>query len=295
MHVAPRRLRHLCLALTRQSVSATRQLGGGGGTANGLGVRVQQDPATGAVTPQALEHVLEQKLAAVAAEDYALAGHLHQLASVLDPSQRQSTEQCAPSTAEAQIECFHRNGFVILRGVMAGERLARAQQVWTSLMEPQWAEWEARRAENMAAGRWQAVRFFDLQGLMEADEDLWLDLMDAPAFRPCATRFAGGGGFEGEVGPGQEHYHGVARVGGVGGRVVPPDTDTRYSVAPLGYGGWHRGKCSSSLCALLSIEGRSKLDVAAQTSLRRLATPCLAIGRSRRGCIYGRSRGSAQR
>ena len=41
-----------------------------------------------------------------------------------------------------------------------------------------------------------------LEYAFPADEDLWLDLMDAPAFRPCATRFAGGGGFEGEVGPG---------------------------------------------------------------------------------------------
>ena len=211
-----------------------------GGTANGMGVRVQHDPTTGTITKQSLDRLREMKRSAVLTEDYSRAAHLQRLERALDPALRLATEDCAPPTPEGQIECFHKNGFVILHSVLEGANLARAQRVWMSLMEPQWSEWEARRAEHMAAGRWQAVRFFDLKGLMEADEELWIDLMDSPKFRPCATRFAGGGGFEGEVGAGQEHYHGVARVSGVGGRVVPPDTDTRYSEAPLGYGGWHR-------------------------------------------------------
>jgi ectoine hydroxylase-related dioxygenase (phytanoyl-CoA dioxygenase family) len=50
----------------------------------------------------------------------------------------------------------------------------------------------------------------------------------------------GGGDEDGEPGGGNDVYHGVARVGGVGGRVIPPDTDPRYSEAPIGYLAWHR-------------------------------------------------------
>jgi len=78
------------------------------GTANGLGVMVEQDPATGEVhAATALAHVLEQKQAAVEAEDYALAGHLHQLYKVLHPANRLTPDQCKPQTPEEQIAFFH--------------------------------------------------------------------------------------------------------------------------------------------------------------------------------------------
>ena len=81
------------------------------GTANGLGVTVEQDPATGEVHAEtALAHVLEQKQAAVEAEDYALAGHLHQLYKVLHPANRLTPDQCKPQTPEEQIAFFHEHG-----------------------------------------------------------------------------------------------------------------------------------------------------------------------------------------
>ena len=80
------------------------------GTANGLGVVVEQDAATGEITEEALAHVQSQKLAAVEAEDYALAGQLHQLYNVLHPKNKLTPEQCKPQTAEGQIEFFHKHG-----------------------------------------------------------------------------------------------------------------------------------------------------------------------------------------
>ena len=80
--------------------------------------------------------------------------------------------------------------------------------------------------------------------LTETDEELWIDMMDSPKFRPCISRFAGGGDDAGEPGKGNDVYHGVARVGGPGGRVLPPDTDLRYSAQPIGYLAWHRGECA---------------------------------------------------
>jgi hypothetical protein len=59
-----------------------------GGTANGLGFLVEQDPATGVVSEAALLPVAEAKMAAVAVEDYALAGHLNQVIKVLHPANR---------------------------------------------------------------------------------------------------------------------------------------------------------------------------------------------------------------
>ena len=58
------------------------------GTANGLGVLVEQDPETGVVSEAALLPVVEAKMAAVAVEDYALAGHLNQIIKVLHPANR---------------------------------------------------------------------------------------------------------------------------------------------------------------------------------------------------------------
>ena len=67
-------------------------------------------------------------------------------------------------------------------------------------MEPQYAAWEAERAKGsgfsrtagggFAEGTSVARRYFDLKGLMDADEELWIDLMDNPKFRPCISRFA---------------------------------------------------------------------------------------------------------
>lgn len=157
-------------------------------------------------------------------------------------------DMCKPQTPEAQIEFFHEHGFVILTGILEGDRLERAQRVWNSVMEPQYAAWEEERAKGrgfsrtagggFAEGTNVARRYFDLKGLMDADEELWIDMMDSPKFRPVISRFAGGGDEDGEPGGGNEVYHGIARVGGVGGRVIPPDTDPRYSDQPMGYLAW---------------------------------------------------------
>jgi hypothetical protein len=158
---------------------------------------------------------------------------------------------CKPEPGPAQVAFFHEHGFVIIPGIIEGERLARAQSAWNALMEPQYAIWEAERAKGsggfrrtegggFAEGTTVSRRYFDLKGLMEADEEVWVDMMDSPKFRPVISRFAGGGDEDGEPGPGNDVYHGVARVSGVGGRVIPPDTDTRYSDEPMGYLGWHR-------------------------------------------------------
>jgi hypothetical protein len=237
------------------------------------------------VTIEALRPVVELKKAAVEAEDYARAAHLQQIIKVLHPDNKMTPvrreahmlrvhsivthmradphtiawfvfggghaalqDLCKPQTPEAQIEFFHEHGFVILTGILEGERLERAQRVWNSVMEPQYAAWEAERAKGrgfsrtagggFAEGTTVARRYFDLKGLMDADEELWIDMMDSPTFRPVISRFAGGGDEEGEPGGGNEVYHGIARVGGVGGRVIPPDTDPRYSEQPMGYLAW---------------------------------------------------------
>ena len=67
------------------------------------------------------------------------------------------------------------HGFVIIKGVLEGEALERAQRAWNSVMEPQWAAWEAERAKGVgfvraagggfAAGTKVARRYFDLKGL----------------------------------------------------------------------------------------------------------------------------------
>jgi hypothetical protein len=96
--------------------------------------------------------------------------------------------------------------------------------------------------------------------------------MDHPKITPLLTHFAGGGDIEGNPGAGNDVYHGIAQVlsypgnkcpdlynfsvwldllyfrvvqhnwgltypeqvGPCGGRVLPPDTNTRYSPEPIG-------------------------------------------------------------
>ena len=66
------------------------------GTANGLGVTVEQDPQTGAVSVEALRPVIKLKKAAVDQEDYATAAHLQQIIKVLHPDNKMTPvrEQC---------------------------------------------------------------------------------------------------------------------------------------------------------------------------------------------------------
>jgi hypothetical protein len=156
------------------------------GTANGLGVLVEQDPETGIVSEAALLPVVEAKMAAVVVEDYALAGHLNQIIKVLHPanrltpvSQRNTAPRaptsrcltrggaaspphsrgrtpqamCKPDPGPAQVEFFHEHGFVIIPGVLEGEHLARAQAAWQKTMEPQYAVWEAEREKGSGGFR----------------------------------------------------------------------------------------------------------------------------------------------
>jgi hypothetical protein len=52
---------------------------------------------------------------------------------VLDPGNAKSTDDCAPAGVEEQARAFFENGFVIVRGAIAGEKLARVQSAWDQL------------------------------------------------------------------------------------------------------------------------------------------------------------------
>ena len=247
-----RRLSRVACHLRAQSSAAAEavppRVGLRGGTANGLGVQVQQND-DGSVSEEALADVLERKRRAVAAEDYALAAQLHQLYTVLHPASQLCLAECSPPALGDQVDFFAKQGFLVIEGVLQGAELARAQEAWMGAMVPKQVAWEAEREKGVgfarsagggfASGTNVARRFFDLGSLSEVD-DCFIELMDHPAITPVMTHFAGGGDVGGNPGSGNDVYHGIAQVGGCGGRVLPPDTDRRYSPAPIGYLGWHR-------------------------------------------------------
>jgi hypothetical protein len=219
-----------------------------GGTANGLGVHISQH-ADGRPTAKALAELLKLRGRAVQSEDYALAAQLHQLHRVLHPSSRLDLAKCSPETLEEQVKFFGTNGFLVIPDVLAGAELSYAQAAWSKVQEPKQAEWEAEREKGngfahqagggFASGTNVARRFFDLGQLCEVD-DCFVELMDHPKITPVVTHFAGGGDIHGNPGIGNDVYHGIAQVAPCGGRVLPSDTNKRYSPEPVGYLAWHR-------------------------------------------------------
>ena len=75
-----------------------------------IGGRLEQDPVTGEVLPSEIERLHSAERAAAEAADYLLAAELKRLRDVLAPRPRVSPLDCAPRTAEEQIEFFLRNG-----------------------------------------------------------------------------------------------------------------------------------------------------------------------------------------
>eukprot|EP01050_Picozoa_sp_SAG11_P034140 SAG11_NODE_11926_length_731_cov_0.895570_1_plen_212_part_10 len=168
-----------------------------GGTANGLGLQVSQEP-DGSVSEAGLQHVLIAEAEAVTRKDYRTAGHCHQLHKVLSPSSKLTIEQCSPETLEGRVAFFQEHGFVVIPKVLQGEELSRAQAAWSAVMNPAWEKWEAERAKGkgyrhaagggFAEGTNVARRYFDLPGPLSATDDIFVELMDHPLITPVVNR-----------------------------------------------------------------------------------------------------------
>ena len=109
--------------------------------------------ADGRHTPEHQRYLAELQAAAVAAEDFGRAQHIQTLRRVLDPANALTPEQCAPETPEEQASFFFRNGFVILRGCLEGEALARCQSAWSALESHARPAWEEARSHCSGIAR----------------------------------------------------------------------------------------------------------------------------------------------
>ena len=266
----PRRRLH---ALARHVVSGSRAAAGGGlppsvaserysqetaagdaATAMDATVgRLAQDPATGAVLPAELKRLLDAECAAAARSDYVLAAELKRVRDVLAPRAPASPYDCAPTSVAEQVEFFLRNGFCIVPEVVVGGELRRLQHAWQRAQQPQRERWEAAKREVLASGvnhpsllpngtyAYESGRFypestFDIPNLLEQD-DAFLELVDHPKLVGLLSAVVGSAGvttphYRADGSP----YNGVMRVGGMSGRVVPPEGNE------VGYIGWHRDK-----------------------------------------------------
>ena len=85
----------------------------------------------GRVTAAQMETLRGLEAAAAAVGRYEDAVYLQRLQGVIDPAKPPlSYEDCAPEAAEDAAEFFLTNGFVIVRGAMAPDRIARVQASW---------------------------------------------------------------------------------------------------------------------------------------------------------------------
>eukprot|EP01051_Picozoa_sp_SAG22_P020272 SAG22_NODE_4034_length_1414_cov_2.077567_2_plen_345_part_00 len=100
----------------------------------------------GAVTAEQMRHLQSLEVAAAAEGRYEDASYLQRLQRTIDPSKPQLTyEDCAPEAPEAAAEFFLEHGFVIVRGALSPERLARVQAAWAQFAGPARAAWEEHK------------------------------------------------------------------------------------------------------------------------------------------------------
>jgi hypothetical protein len=227
-------------------------------TAMDLVGRLQQDATTGAVLPAELERLAHAEREAANCSDYLLAAELKRVRDVLTPRPAVSPLECAPRTTEEQVEFFLRNGFCIVPEVVVGDQLRRLQGAWDAAAAPEHERWEAAKADTLRSGvehpsllsngtyAYDSGRFYpestyDLGNLLSKD-DVFLEIVDHPKLVPLLSAVVGSGGIE------TEHYradgspyNGMMRVGGMGGRIVPPEGN-HGTHGQCGYISWHRDK-----------------------------------------------------
>ena len=86
-------------------------------------------------------------------------------------------------------------------------------------------EWEANRASGKGLDQSQQL-YFDLRNLMALD-DVFIDMVDSPALVPVMSRIAGSPeALDPENSVHASNYTGCMRLGDMGGRIVPCDSDT---------------------------------------------------------------------
>jgi len=221
------------------------------------------DADGGGVAAAQLLAVRERRRAAVEAENFRLAAELTDLLRVIEPpggtARGVTTEDFAPPTLEEQEACFLWNGFVVLRGVFAGEHLARLQAAWRRRQRPIRAEWAGRVAAEWGAGAMRNAEqqraeagnrpspvnpnFVDIPtpelfaGLREqvaagggtgCEDAVLLDLVDPPRLTALLRRLL-------------VHDEETAlRMFAIQSRTYPPSSHTESELGVRGYIGWHR-------------------------------------------------------
>ena len=209
---------------------------------------------SGEVSAAALAELERRKQVAVEDEDYERAGQLRDLLETLRPRKSPLTlSDCSPPTLEQQLEFFNTHGFVVLKGALSGEKLARTQACWVRAQEPLMEEFLAARAHGKGVSR---------HGFREMSNgapsvprktlgipwtakgnlgDDFVDLIDLPAVVPLVERLVG----DSETNIYGQRRNGAARCTECSARCLPPDADG------AGYTYWHRDDPSTGHWGLL--------------------------------------------
>eukprot|EP01051_Picozoa_sp_SAG22_P006247 SAG22_NODE_402_length_11035_cov_6.315929_10_plen_339_part_00 len=215
----------------------------------------------GRVTAAHMGWVRALEVAAAAEGRYEDASYLSRLQRVIDPDKPRLTyEDCSPEAPEDAAQFFLDNGFVIVRGAMSPDRVARVQAAWERLAGPSREAWLEHRSHcsgiarhsharvedgwKNVARKWYGVTdVFRLSGgedvpFLEAD-DAFIDVVDCPKVAAVAERALVGwpSGNEGVDGD-KEHIvaatgdkdpwtvnRGKLRCTSASPRTYPPDAD----------------------------------------------------------------------
>eukprot|EP01048_Picozoa_sp_COSAG05_P009090 COSAG05_NODE_724_length_7726_cov_2.123771_3_plen_599_part_00 len=222
-----------------------------------------QDGA-GRVTTAHMAHLRKLEAAAAKEGRYEDALYLSRLQGVIDPRKPQLTyEDCAPEDPAAAAQFFLDNGFVIVRGALPPDRLARVQAAWERFAGPGREAWEEHRRHcgptikrhyhesvedgwQQVARKWYGITDFDTSlpnkprqttPFIEMDE-AFVDLIDNERVADVAERVLIGPPDGSLTSTGDTDAwrtnRGVLRCLGASPRTYPPDVDG------AGYTYWHR-------------------------------------------------------
>jgi hypothetical protein len=105
--------------------------------------------AHGRVTSEHMAYLHSLEKAAAAEGRYEDAVYLQRLQKVIDPTRPTLTyEQCAPHDPDDAASFFLENGFVIIKGAMSPERVARVQAGWARFAPAAHEAWEEHRQHS---------------------------------------------------------------------------------------------------------------------------------------------------
>ena len=175
-----------------------------------------------------LQTLQQQEQAAAASRDYRAAGILRDTLEALLPESRLSIEQCSPTDPDEQHAFFLKHGFILLHNILPQEKRPRAQAAWNRAQERAEAEWHARRISGPNNGGLDdsQLLYYDIPNLL-AEDDVFLDMIDSPALVPVLSRITGTpDALDPQSSLRAAGYTGCMRVGGMGGRIVPTESDT---------------------------------------------------------------------